>query len=39
MAKQLMATGNPLFEDPSPSEEEIAEGLKRQQLKHLEAVE
>ncbi|XP_061914340.1 proteasome activator complex subunit 4A [Entelurus aequoreus] len=39
VAKQLMVTGNPLPKDPVPSEEETAEGVKRQQLKNLESIE
>ncbi len=39
MAKQLMITGNPLAEDPVPSEEEAAEALKRQEIKNSESVE
>uniref|UniRef100_A0A8D3EDD9 Proteasome activator subunit 4 n=1 Tax=Scophthalmus maximus TaxID=52904 RepID=A0A8D3EDD9_SCOMX len=39
VAKQLMITGNPFPEDPVPSEEESADGLKRQELKNSESVE
>lgn len=39
MAKQLMITGNPLPEESVLSEEEAAEGLKRQELKNSESVE
>lgn len=39
MAKQLMITGNPFSEDPVPSEEETAQGLKKQELKNSESVE
>uniref|UniRef100_A0A4W6E8I3 Proteasome activator subunit 4 n=1 Tax=Lates calcarifer TaxID=8187 RepID=A0A4W6E8I3_LATCA len=34
VAKQLMITGNPFSEDPVPSEEETAQGLKKQELKN-----
>uniref|UniRef100_A0A7N6BDN1 Proteasome activator subunit 4 n=1 Tax=Anabas testudineus TaxID=64144 RepID=A0A7N6BDN1_ANATE len=39
VAKQLMITGNPFPEHPVPSEEETAEGVKRQELKNAESVE
>ncbi|XP_018548726.1 proteasome activator complex subunit 4A isoform X1 [Lates calcarifer] len=39
VAKQLMITGNPFSEDPVPSEEETAQGLKKQELKNSESVE
>ncbi|KAG8000039.1 Proteasome activator complex subunit 4A [Nibea albiflora] len=39
VAKQLMITGNPLPEVPVPSEEEAADGLKRQGIKNSESVE
>ncbi|KAE8280512.1 Proteasome activator complex subunit 4B [Larimichthys crocea] len=39
VAKQLMITGNPFPKDPVPSEEEAAEGLKRQEIKNSESVE
>ncbi|KAG7241635.1 hypothetical protein INR49_025411 [Caranx melampygus] len=39
VAKQLMITGNPFPVDPVPSEEEVAEGVKRQELKNSESVE
>ncbi|TKS85439.1 Proteasome activator complex subunit 4A [Collichthys lucidus] len=39
VAKQLMITGNPFPKDPVPSEEEAAEGLKRQATKNSESVE
>uniref|UniRef100_UPI0037E73473 proteasome activator complex subunit 4A n=1 Tax=Semicossyphus pulcher TaxID=241346 RepID=UPI0037E73473 len=39
VAKQLMITGNPPPVEPVPSEEEAAEGLKRQELKNSESVE
>ncbi|XP_029377126.1 proteasome activator complex subunit 4A isoform X3 [Echeneis naucrates] len=38
VAKQLMITGNPCPDSPVPSEEEIAEGLKRQEVKNSESV-
>uniref|UniRef100_A0A669EMM0 Proteasome activator subunit 4a n=1 Tax=Oreochromis niloticus TaxID=8128 RepID=A0A669EMM0_ORENI len=38
LAKQIMITGNPLPEELVPSEEEVAEGLKRQELKNSESV-
>uniref|UniRef100_A0A8C9XFL1 Proteasome activator subunit 4 n=1 Tax=Sander lucioperca TaxID=283035 RepID=A0A8C9XFL1_SANLU len=39
VAKQLMITGNPVPKEPVPSEEEVAEGLNRQELKNSESVE
>ncbi|XP_016892945.1 proteasome activator complex subunit 4A isoform X2 [Cynoglossus semilaevis] len=39
LAKKLWVTGNPIPKDPLPSDDEIAEGLKRQELKNSEAVE
>ncbi|CAK6951662.1 proteasome activator complex subunit 4A isoform X1 [Scomber scombrus] len=39
VAKQLMVTGSPFPKDPPPSEEEAAEGLKRQGLKNSDSVE
>ncbi|XP_076019061.1 proteasome activator complex subunit 4A isoform X2 [Genypterus blacodes] len=38
VSKQLMVTGNPIPEEPVPSEEELAEGLRRQELKNSESV-
>uniref|UniRef100_A0A671Y3T0 Proteasome activator subunit 4 n=1 Tax=Sparus aurata TaxID=8175 RepID=A0A671Y3T0_SPAAU len=38
VAKQLMITSSPTPEDPVPSEEELAEGLKRQEVKNAESV-
>lgn len=37
MAKQIMTTGNPLPKEDVPSEE-VAQGLKRQELKNSESV-
>lgn len=34
-----MTTGNPLPEEPVPSEEEVADGLRRQELKNKESIE
>ncbi|KAM7385735.1 hypothetical protein PAMP_001796 [Pampus punctatissimus] len=39
VAKKLMVTGNPFPKEPVVSEEEAAEGLKRQDLKNSESVE
>lgn len=39
VAKQLMVTGNPLSAEPVPSDENVAEGLQRQELKNSESVE
>ncbi|KAA8583909.1 hypothetical protein FQN60_015117 [Etheostoma spectabile] len=39
VAKQLMITGNPVPKEPVPSEDEVAEGLNRQELKNSESVE
>ncbi|XP_011482882.1 proteasome activator complex subunit 4 isoform X2 [Oryzias latipes] len=39
LAKKLMTAGNPLPQALMPSEEEEAEGLKRQKLKNSESVE
>ncbi|XP_075933535.1 proteasome activator complex subunit 4A isoform X1 [Anarhichas minor] len=39
VAKQLMITGNPVPKEAVPSEEEAADGLKRQELKNSESVE
>ncbi|KAL3050189.1 hypothetical protein OYC64_012265 [Pagothenia borchgrevinki] len=39
VAKRLMITGNPLPKEPVPSEEEVAEGVKKQELKNAECVE
>lgn len=38
MAKQIMTTGNPLPKEHVPCEEEVAQGLKRQELKNSESV-
>lgn len=38
VAKQLMITSSPMPEDPVPSEDELAEGLKRQEVKNAESV-
>uniref|UniRef100_A0AAX7TI03 Proteasome activator subunit 4 n=1 Tax=Astatotilapia calliptera TaxID=8154 RepID=A0AAX7TI03_ASTCA len=38
VAKQIMTTGNPLPKEDVPSEEEVAQGLKRQELKNSESV-
>uniref|UniRef100_A0AAX7SGS9 Proteasome activator subunit 4 n=1 Tax=Astatotilapia calliptera TaxID=8154 RepID=A0AAX7SGS9_ASTCA len=37
VAKQIMTTGNPLPKEDVPSEEEVAQGLKRQELKNSES--
>uniref|UniRef100_A0A3Q3VQG8 Proteasome activator subunit 4 n=1 Tax=Mola mola TaxID=94237 RepID=A0A3Q3VQG8_MOLML len=39
VAKQLMITENPCPKDPIPSEQEVAEGLKRQEAKSSDSVE
>ncbi|XP_029305181.1 proteasome activator complex subunit 4A isoform X1 [Cottoperca gobio] len=39
VAKQLMTTGNPVPNEPVPPEEEVAESVKRQELKNSESVE
>lgn len=38
VAKQLMITSNPMPEEPVPLEEELAEGLRRQEVKNAESV-
>uniref|UniRef100_A0A667ZGH3 Proteasome activator subunit 4 n=1 Tax=Myripristis murdjan TaxID=586833 RepID=A0A667ZGH3_9TELE len=39
VAQKLMITGNPLSEESVPTEEDIAEGIRRQELKNSESVE
>uniref|UniRef100_A0AAQ4QJM9 Proteasome activator subunit 4a n=1 Tax=Gasterosteus aculeatus aculeatus TaxID=481459 RepID=A0AAQ4QJM9_GASAC len=39
VANQLMITGNPVPKEPVPSEEEAADGLKRQESKNFESVD
>ncbi|KAF3842217.1 hypothetical protein F7725_024168 [Dissostichus mawsoni] len=39
VAKRLMINGNPLPKEPVPSEEEVAEGVKKQELKNAECVQ
>ncbi|KAM3863185.1 LOW QUALITY PROTEIN: proteasome activator complex subunit 4A [Diretmus argenteus] len=39
VAQKLMVTGKPFPEEPVPSEEDVAEGLKRQELKNSDCLE
>ncbi|XP_034040183.1 proteasome activator complex subunit 4A isoform X2 [Thalassophryne amazonica] len=39
VARQLMITGNPPSKEPVPSEQEVAEGLRKQELKNSESIE
>ncbi|XP_068183158.1 proteasome activator complex subunit 4A [Antennarius striatus] len=39
VAKKLMIAGNPFPTDPIPSEEEVTEGLRNQELKNTESLE
>ncbi|KAM9803831.1 proteasome activator complex subunit 4A [Neosynchiropus ocellatus] len=39
VSKQLMVAGHPFPEEPVPSEEDVAEGLRRQEVKNSESVE